>query len=156
LELELNRESVENEKQFCPFCPLIWTRLSVDRMGMAPGPWQWHCGRTSYWEITTRLHSSILLKSTTCLPTLHGKCPLPMPQASMIPTQHVHNSEFFEIRHDKLLSVQCNVQHWTEYKTTLASVRPVSVQWSSTRRLRPRLWAQFWTDFHQIWNIASP
>jgi len=24
----------------------------------------------------------------------------------------------------QFLSVQCNVQHWTEYKTTLASVRP--------------------------------
>ena len=26
------------------------------------------------------------------------------------------------------LSVQCNVQHWTEYKTTLASVRPSGVR----------------------------
>jgi len=25
----------------------------------------------------------------------------------------------------------------------------------SVRRLRSRLWAQFWTDFHQIWNIGS-
>ena len=46
---------------------------------------------------------------------------------------------------------QCNVQHWTEYKITLASVRC-----PSTRRLRPRLWGQFCTDLHQIWNIASP
>jgi len=50
-----------------------------------------------------------------------------------------------------LLSVQCSLQHWTEYKITWASVRC-----PTTRRLRPTLWAQFWTDLHQIWNIASP
>jgi len=36
------------------------------------------------------------------------------------------------------LSVQCNVQHWTEYKTTLASVRPSvhpSVRCPSRRQL---------------------
>ena len=43
--------------------------------------------------------------------------------------------------------------HWTEYKFTLT--RP-SVRWPSIRRLRLRLWAQFWTDLHQIWNVASP
>ena len=32
----------------------------------------------------------------------------------------------------ELLSVQCNVQHWTEYKTTLASVHP-SVRPSGVR-----------------------
>ena len=35
-----------------------------------------------------------------------------------------------------LLSVQCNVQHWTEYKTTLASVRP-SVHPSIRPSVRP-------------------
>ena len=68
------------------------------------------------------------------------------------------------------LSVQCNVQHWTEYKPTLASVRPSvrpSVRCPSRRQLRSTLWAQltkltvidwaqFWTDLHQIWNTASP
>ena len=34
------------------------------------------------------------------------------------------------------LSVQCNVQHWTEYKTTLASVRP-SVHPSIRPSVRP-------------------
>jgi len=41
------------------------------------------------------------------------------------------------------LSVQCNIQHWTEYKFNLASVRCPSI-----RRLRPTLWAQFWSDLH--------
>ena len=31
---------------------------------------------------------------------------------------------FLDFVVNRLLSVQCNVQHWTEYKTTLASVRP--------------------------------
>jgi len=39
---------------------------------------------------------------------------------------------------------------WTEYKITLASVRC-----PSSRRLLPRLWAQFWTDLHQIGTQLS-
>jgi len=54
-----------------------------------------------------------------------------------------------------LLSVQCSLQHWTEYKFTLASirpsVRPVPVHPATTANI-VSYWAQFWTDLHQIWN----
>jgi len=49
----------------------------------------------------------------------------------------------------RFLSVQCNAQHWTEYKITYMYVFGV---W----RLWTRLWRDLWTDLHQIWNIASP
>jgi len=54
----------------------------------------------------------------------------------------------------QLLSVQGNAQHWTEYKITLthlSNVRPgLSIQ-----HLWSRLWHHFWTNVHQLWNVAS-
>ena len=49
-----------------------------------------------------------------------------------------------------LLSVQCILQHWTEYKF---SVRPVSIRCPFTRRLRPTLWAQFLP--YRFWSFNA-
>ena len=57
----------------------------------------------------------------------------------------------------KLCSCSCYLSNAVYYSTaqninSLERVHPVSIHPATTARL----WAQFWTDLHQIWNMASP
>ena len=78
---------------------------------------------TSKWWMASNVRISLIIVSTK------NRIFRAKRQLSLIP---INRTATLPAALSNLLSVQCNVQHWTEYKTTLASVRPVSVQTAIT------------------------